>query len=121
MSIEKQTQLATLFKALMHPARLAILEILRHGEECVCHMEARLGVRQAYVSQQLALLREAGLIEDRRDGWNIFYRVTRPEVFVLIDLAREMVGESADHGQPDEALEGCPCPKCTIALSKAAS
>ena len=42
-----------IFKVLTHPARLAILEILRDGEHCVCHMEAYLGFRQAYISQQL--------------------------------------------------------------------
>ena len=54
-----------LFKVLGHPARLAILEILREGEQCVCHMETYLGQRQAYISQQLSVLREAGLITDR--------------------------------------------------------
>ena len=60
--------LAALFKVLMHPTRLAILGILRQGEECVCHMEATLGLRQAYISQQLSVLREAGLVSVRRDG-----------------------------------------------------
>ena len=57
-----------IFKVLTHPARLAILEILRDGEHCVCHMEAHLGFRQAYISQQLSVLRDAGLVQDRRDG-----------------------------------------------------
>ncbi len=77
-SYERQAQL---FKLLTHPVRLAILDILRDGEHCVCHMEAYLGYRQAYISQQVAVLREAGLIHDRRDGWNIYYRVTDPRVF----------------------------------------
>ena len=76
---------ASFFKLLAHPARLAILEILRNGEECVCHMEATLGYRQAYLSQQLAVLREAGIIQDRRDGWNIFYRVMKPEIYQVLD------------------------------------
>ncbi len=59
---------AEIFKLLSHPCRLAILYTLRSGEECVCHMEATLGYRQAYLSQQLAVLREAGIIQDRRDG-----------------------------------------------------
>src|SRR5690349_29500 len=50
---------ARLFHALMHPARLTILNTLRDGEACVCHLEARLGYRQAYLSQQLAALRAA--------------------------------------------------------------
>jgi ArsR family transcriptional regulator len=107
---------AKLFKALMHPVRLAILEILRGGEECVCHMEAALGYRQAYISQHLMLLREAGLIQDRRDGWNIFYRVVKPEIFSVIDATGGMVAESLPRSGgeplPRKKVEDCPCPKC---------
>lgn len=111
---------AKLFKTLMHPARLAILEILREGEECVCHMETILGLRQAYISQQLAVLREAGLVQDRRDGWNIFYRVTRPEVYDVLDAAYQMVGgEELTRSIMDQA-EVCPCPKCKPVLESAA-
>lgn len=106
---------ARLFRVLMHPARLGILEILRDGEQCVCHMEAALGLRQAYISQQLIALREAGLVADRRDGWNVFYRVIRPEVYSVIDAAtratasshREMLHQHLHH-RP----HNCTCPKC---------
>jgi ArsR family transcriptional regulator len=103
--------LTRLFKALMHPARIEILDILREGEECVCHMEAHLGYRQAYISQQLAILREAGLIADRRDGWNVYYRVTDRRVFDLIDQARAIAGLGAPK-LVDAAA--CPCPKCAV-------
>lgn len=107
-SIEAQAQL---LKLLTHPARLAILEILRDGEHCVCHMEAHLGFRQAYLSQQLAVLREAGLVQDRRDGWNIFYRVTDPKLYSILDAVREVVGKA---GIPaDTGPVHCPCPKCS--------
>lgn len=104
------TQQAKLFRTLNHPGRLAILEVLRGGEQCVCHIEALLGLRQAYVSQQLAVLREAGLVNDRRDGLNIFYRVVRPEVYALLDVARLMlsVPPPASARQPVT----CVCPKC---------
>ena len=59
--------------------------MLRDGEQCVCHLEAVLGCRQAYISQHLMVLREAGLVEDRRDGARIFYRVIKPEVFDLVE------------------------------------
>jgi len=108
---------AKLFKALMHPVRLEILDILRSGEECVCHMEAALGYRQAYISQHLMILRESGLIQDRRDGWNIFYRVTRPEVFKLIDASAGIVGEELPPPEvtppPRKKVADCPCPKCS--------
>ncbi len=106
---------ARLFRVLMHPTRLAILEILRNGEQCVCHMEAALGLRQSYISQQLIALREAGLVADRRDGWNVFYHVTRPEVYAVIDAATGVAPGSHGevqlrrlHGRPHD----CPCPKC---------
>ena len=83
---------AKLFKALMHPARLEILENLRDGEHCVCHMEAALGYRQAHISQHLSVLREAGLVQDRRDGWNVYYRVVQPQVFAVLDAAQAMTG-----------------------------
>jgi ArsR family transcriptional regulator len=102
-----------LFKLLAHPARLAILETLRHGEECVCHMEATLGYRQAYLSQQLAILREAGIIQDRRDGWNIFYRVTKPDIFHILDAVNELEGQPSNEFTQRLISPDCPCPKCS--------
>ena len=96
------------FKLLTHPARIAILNILRDGEHCVCHMEAYLGLRQAYISQQLAVLREAGLIQDRRDGWNIFYRVVTPQIFELLDAANRLTGQVKIEAKEIK----CVCPHC---------
>lgn len=105
-----------LFKALAHPARLAILEVLREGEACVCHLEATLGYRQAYISQQLMGLREAGLLQDRREGWNIYYRVARPQVFAVLDAARALTGTATPAGRrparPGQA-PNCTCPRCS--------
>src|SRR5512136_2004095 len=101
---------ARLCKPLMHPARLEILEVLRDGEHCVCHMEAALGYRQAYISQHLSVLREAGLVHDRRDGWNIYYRVVQPRVFDVLDAAQAMTGlKCARRG-----AVACPCPQCNL-------
>lgn len=79
--------LAAVFRALAHPARLQILDLLRDGEICVCQIEAVLGKRQAYVSQQLMVLREAGLVEARRDGLQVFYRLAHPAAIALLDAA----------------------------------
>ncbi len=107
---------ANLFKVLMHPVRLEILDELRKDEACVCHLEAHLGYRQAYISQQLSVLRDAGLVQDRRDGWNIFYRVIKLEVFELIDDAGLLTGE--EQGERKQKLRArdkrCPCPKCNL-------
>ncbi|MHC1740589.1 MAG: ArsR/SmtB family transcription factor [Anaerolineaceae bacterium] len=100
-----------IFKVLTHPARLAILDILRDGEHCVCHMEAYLGLRQAYISQQLSVLREAGLIQDRREGWNIFYRVADERIYSLLDSVRQITGQNGPETQ--RPIEVCKCPKCS--------
>ena len=107
---------AALFKLLSHPSRLAILQVLRGGEECVCHLEATLGLRQAYISQQLMVLRQVGLVTDRREGWNVFYRVVKPEVYTLLDAALATVrpeGASVLVMRKAKAA-ACPCPKCQL-------
>jgi DNA-binding transcriptional ArsR family regulator len=108
---------AQLFRAFSHPVRLRILEILARQEACVCHLTCALGQRQPYVSQQLATLREAGLVADRRDGTLIYYRLADDHVATLLDEGKAMVGaltgESlAFPAVPKEVLDNCPCPRC---------
>jgi ArsR family transcriptional regulator len=114
---------ADLFKTLAHPARLAILSILRDGEQCVCHMEAMLKLRQAYISQHLKILKDAEIVSDRRDGWNIYYHVARREVFEVIDRMSVLTGQPAaiphahfPAGTPPagRGKAECPCPKCHL-------
>lgn len=107
--MEIYEQETKLYKALMHPARLAILDLLREGEECVCHMEATFGYRQAYISQQLMVLKEAGLVEVRRAGLNIYYRVIRPEIFGVMDAMRHVTGIRP--ALPTKT-NVCSCPNC---------
>ena len=111
---------AKIFKMLMHPARLAILELLRGGEECVCHMEAVLGFRQAYISQHLALMKEVGLVEDRKEGWNSYYRVIQPELFEIIDLSMQMTGTvrlpNVRFSDLVQVNSTCGCPKCKVSV-----
>jgi ArsR family transcriptional regulator len=109
---QTQTQF---YKALMHPTRLAILDILRDGEQCVCHMEAVFSLRQAHISQHLMVLRDAGLVADRRDGWNIFYRVIKPEIYQVVDAMNAFSGEPGGNPFAAELKKNertCLCPKC---------
>jgi ArsR family transcriptional regulator len=78
-------------------------------------MEAVFGLRQAHISQHLMVLREAGLVSDRRDGWNIFYRVIRPDVYQVLDAAHLFSGAAPGEGAATPAKTGqdCPCPKCS--------
>jgi DNA-binding transcriptional ArsR family regulator len=112
-ALEIQTQI---FKLLTHPARIAIINILRDGEHCVCHMEAYLGLRQAFISQQLAVLREAGIIADRRDGWNIFYRVINPQIYDLLDAVNRLTGAVIPEAINSKVI--CTCPQCNPVISK---
>jgi len=109
---------STFLKAISHAARLAILDILRNGEQCVCHMEATLGFRQAYISQQLIILKDAGLIEARRDGLNLYYRVIKPEIFNVLDTLSSVTGVTTKLPKHKHANTECPCPKCNVKPGK---
>jgi ArsR family transcriptional regulator len=78
-------------KALAHPTRIAILEMLRRGEVCVCEMSPELGVSQANVSQHLAVLRDSNLVIAQRDGTRMMYRVTDERVFRVLDLMGSII------------------------------
>ena len=66
-----------LFRALADETRLRIVALLSHGELCVCHLEEALRLSQPKVSRHLAALRSAGVVEDRRDGTWVYYRLIR--------------------------------------------
>lgn len=113
--MDAYAQLTEITKALAHPVRLQILDMLRGGEACVCHLEAVLGQRQAYISQQLARLREAGLVVDRRDGLNVFYALADESVAGLLDAlhaAAVSVSGEALRLPRVAASASCTCPKC---------
>ncbi|MBM3130578.1 MAG: winged helix-turn-helix transcriptional regulator [Chloroflexi bacterium] len=103
-------------KTLAHPERLRLLYALRGGEECVCHLTALLRRRQAYVSQQLGFLRQAGLIADRQAGLRVYYRVTDARIFALLDAANALTG-AKNIAAEARTLAACPCPKCAAKQS----
>ena len=70
------TQLETLFKALADSTRLRILGLLLTGEVCVCHIHDSLRITQPKASRHLAYLRRAGLVDSRRQGLWIYYRLS---------------------------------------------
>jgi ArsR family transcriptional regulator len=63
------------FRALGDETRLRIIALLSHGELCVCHLEAALGLSQPNISRHLAVLRAAGIVDDRREGNWVHYRL----------------------------------------------
>lgn len=67
------------FRALGDDTRLRIIALLSHGELCVCHLQEALGLSQPNISRQLGVLRAAGIVEDRREGNWVYYRLLEQE------------------------------------------
>jgi ArsR family transcriptional regulator len=78
---------AQLFHALSDETRLGILEMLRAGERCVCELQDRLDAAQSRLSFHLRVLKEAGLVIDRRDGRWSYYSITPEALAEVHDLA----------------------------------
>jgi ArsR family transcriptional regulator len=81
---------AEFFRALGHPARLRILELLRERERTVSELQAELAIEGSSVSQQLSVLRARNIVETRRAGTSVYYSVRDPQIFQLLDVAREI-------------------------------
>ena len=80
---------AGLFQALAHPSRVAIVEYLRYGEMSVGRLCEKVGIEQANASQHLAVLRNKHLVETRKVGHQIFYRLRDPLLGEVVEKARE--------------------------------
>ena len=78
------------FKALAHPMRIQILEILREGERNVTELQEVLAAEGSSVSQQLAVLRSKNIVDTRKVGTSVYYTVRDPALFRLLDVAREI-------------------------------
>ncbi len=82
---------ANLFRVLGHPARVRILELLRDGERSVGALQAELELDSGGTSQHLAALRRIGLVESRREGTSVFYRVADDGAFDLLEAGRRII------------------------------
>lgn len=78
------------FKALAHPIRIRILDSLRDGEKGVNELSEILKIEPANVSQQLSILRTRNIVVGRKAGSNVYYSVSDPTVFQLLDVARDI-------------------------------
>jgi DNA-binding transcriptional ArsR family regulator len=82
---------AEFFKTLGHPARIRILELLSTREYAVSEMLPEVGIEPANLSQQLSILRRAGLVTARRDGLSVCYALTSAQVAELLRIARAIL------------------------------
>lgn len=112
-------KLAAPLTAIASPQRIAILLAIGKGEACVCHLETALGWRQAYISQHLMALRKADILQDRREGRYVFYRLKDASLLDLITVSARLGGISAE--TLSESINtrfhpSCECPQCAPVL-----
>ena len=82
---------ADFFRTLGHPARVRLLQALRDGEQTVGALQAAIELDSGGTSQHLAALRRQGLVEGRREGTSVYYRVRDPRVLELLELAKAIL------------------------------
>lgn len=104
--LEDVRPLTKLFRALGDETRIRIVALLSHGELCVCHVESALAISQPNCSRQLGILKSAGVVDSRREGTWVYYRIVEQEVAsvenVLGVLAKTFGAERAlrlDHAR----------------------
>jgi DNA-binding transcriptional ArsR family regulator len=90
IDVDEAVDLAELFRLLGDPTRVRILfALLEAGELCVCDIAAAVSTTETKVSQAMRLLRGAGVVRNRRDGRNVYYRLDDAHIAMLLNLSRE--------------------------------
>ena len=117
-------QIAVPLVAIASSQRIAILLAIGLGEACVCHLETTLGWRQAYISQHLMALRKADILQDRREGRYVFYKLKNAGFLNLISAAAVLSGlpaETVSASVNTHTYPACECPKCAPIAAPSAS
>ncbi|MGC1166890.1 MAG: metalloregulator ArsR/SmtB family transcription factor [Solirubrobacterales bacterium] len=83
---------AEFFRTLGHPIRVRVLELLRDGEMKVGDLQTELEIDSSGASQHLSAMRRQGLLDARKEGTSVYYRVRDPRVFQLLEVARQVIG-----------------------------
>jgi DNA-binding transcriptional ArsR family regulator len=97
------TRRSKVIKAMAHPSRLAMIDALAKGEKCVCELQEIVGSDITTVSKHLALMRKAGLVEDRKDGLWVYYRLRVPCILRFFDCIDAVL----DSNKQPQTLEVC--------------
>ncbi|MBN1817801.1 MAG: winged helix-turn-helix transcriptional regulator [Sedimentisphaerales bacterium] len=89
---------ADIFKAVAHPLRIAVMDFLRNGEQCVCDITRFVGSEQSNVSRHLSLMVAAGVLESRKQGLKVLYKIKTPCILncfsCIIDVIRTQAEEN---------------------------
>ena len=89
MDPQSSERIASVLKAVAHPVRLRIIELLKGGEMCVGDIFVALGIKQSIASQHLNMMRDRQVLTCRRDGAKVFYRIQNPNIIKLLQCMQE--------------------------------
>ncbi len=81
------------FKALSHPVRIKILQLLREGERCVCEIVPGPEIEQPNISRHLSILKKEGILTSRKEGLKVIYKINDPRVYELLDVCLNILKE----------------------------
>ena len=87
-SLNKQSEI---FKALSEPNRIRIIKMLQKKPLCVCEILPQLESEQSNTSQHLTVLKNQGIVESKKDGSMVIYKIKSPEVYEMVDIAQEII------------------------------
>lgn len=90
---------ADFFKTLAHPARIKILHSLENGERCVCDLLEEIGIEQSNLSQHLGLMKKQGIIDSKKDGQKVIYRIVYSSVMDVVGAAEKTLSEQISNSQ----------------------
>ena len=93
---EKQAEIA---KAIAHPLRIAIIDFLRHGEKCVCDIAENVGSEQSNVSRHLSIMVKAGVLEYRKEGLKVIYKLKCPCILDFFSCVTRVLKQQAKDNQ----------------------
>jgi ArsR family transcriptional regulator len=83
--------ISNIFKALSHPTRLQIIKLLKDKPLCVCDILPQLESEQSNTSQHLSVLKNQGIVDSKKDGLMVIYRIKSPEVYQIIEIAENII------------------------------
>ena len=90
---------AEIVKAIAHPLRIAIVDFLKDGEQCVCDIAEHTGSERSNVSRHLAVMVNAGVLEYRKEGLKVVYQLRTPCILVFFSCVTRLLKEQAKDNQ----------------------
>jgi len=95
---------AEVFRAVAHPLRLAVIDFLKDGEQCVCDIARHIGAQRSNVSRHLAVMLKAGVVEHRKDGLRMIYSLKAPCILNFLSCVTDLLRRRMEQNRA--ALKG---------------